>query len=1048
MSRLTFISAGAGSGKTHTLTHTLGALLETNTVRPAGVIATTFTKKAATELRERVRLHLLESGRFDLANAMGQARIGTVNSICGGLVERFAFEAGLATRQQVLEEGQAELLIREAIDAALTGEQVGELSRLAYRLGIEDWGGVLANLVNQARANDIDPALLPGFAQENAEDLLNHFPHPVQDDLTGQALAAIEDALPELRHAAAQDGAKKNTKDYLALLEDLGQKLAGGYAKWSEWISACKKLPEKKFHSHAETIQALLRQCPRHSQLHADIRVYLDSLFQLCEAALSHYAERKRSLGVVDFADQEHLLLKLLERPEVCDTLREELDLLLVDEFQDTSPIQLALFIKLADLAKQTYWVGDIKQAIYGFRGSDTALMKAILKDLPAFEGKKETLDCSWRSRPALVQLVNAAFVPAFAPDLEEGDVALQPIRTEVPNLPALANWVLTDSNAAKRAEALAEGVSNLLKAGHCIPAKGKTEARPLRASDIAVLSRSHAGVNEFAQALRKAGVPVATGQAGLLSTPEVLLALACLRRLNDPGDTIATAEILSLADCEAPESWLADRLTYLQQEGNDKFWRETGDAAHPLLQRLATLRQERPLLAPRETLERLLADGHLPQRVLAWRQDPAVGRIRLANLEALLALADQYEDSCRSAHRAATVSGLLLWLDVQAEAGQDKLATPGVDAVQVMTHHAAKGLEWPVVILADLEKEARNRLWSVTTQSRQDIDARAPLKDRFIRYWPWPFGKNRKDIDSVDEINQSETAQRFQQESREENLRLLYVSMTRPRDLLILARNGKKGEAGWVNELNAGWLLQEIGSTLRLPDGQEIPYQYQELTAPETARDAQPVCLPVHWFATTPAIERLPLSFNPSRAEKTQAKVLEKIRIGDRMTVEQNVEWDNLGTALHACIAASISDGLALDEQSLSTLLDNHGVSDAVVVSQVRSQIAAFQTWLQTRWPDAKPIAEAAATLRLDNGQQMNGRIDLLLETAQGYILIDHKSSPLSMDKWDGLAEEYSGQLAAYAQAVEKVTGKSVIEQWLFLPVAGAGVRIEKLYM
>jgi len=133
---LTFISAGAGSGKTHTLMQTLGGLLSSMQVRPSGVIATTFTKKAATELRERVRQHLLGAGRNDLANAMGQARIGTVNSVCGGLLERFAFEAGLSTRQQVLDEAQTSQLIREAIEAATGGDEVQQVSALANRLGI------------------------------------------------------------------------------------------------------------------------------------------------------------------------------------------------------------------------------------------------------------------------------------------------------------------------------------------------------------------------------------------------------------------------------------------------------------------------------------------------------------------------------------------------------------------------------------------------------------------------------------------------------------------------------------------------------------------------------------------------------------------------------------------------------------------------------------------------------------------------------------------------------------------------------------------------
>ncbi len=364
MSQLTFISAGAGSGKTHTLTRQLGQLLDAGTVRPSGVIATTFTKKAATELRERVRQYLLGEGQFRLANAMGQARIGTVNSICGSLLERFAFEAGLATQQRVLEEGQARILIKEATDAVRGGAEVAELSRLANRLGIEDWSAVLSDLVQETRANDIEPAQLPGFADENAAALLSHFPKATADDLSAELLKLINKALPDLS-AAARESGKKNSQDYVSLLEDFRRKLARDDASWGEWVKLAKALPEKKLHQpHAEAIQALAGRYAAHPSLHADLRDFLRQMFSLCAEAMVHYGARKRGLGVVDFADQEHLLLKLLDQPEVASVLAEELDLLLVDEFQDTSPIQLALFIKLAGLAKQTFWVGDIKQDI------------------------------------------------------------------------------------------------------------------------------------------------------------------------------------------------------------------------------------------------------------------------------------------------------------------------------------------------------------------------------------------------------------------------------------------------------------------------------------------------------------------------------------------------------------------------------------------------------------------------------------------------------------------------------------------------------------
>ncbi len=211
---LRFVSAGAGSGKTYRLTQILHEKLSSGQARPGGVIATTFTRKAATELRERVRTALIEKGEFALANSIGQARIGTVNSVCGGYLERFAFEAGLATEQRVLEEAQSGALVRQAIDAVSDSATVQELVELARRLGIESWEDALKSIIDQARANDIAHTRLAAFGERNARELLAHFPAPAMDDLDALLTCAIETAGPELDKRAT---CRKNTADFIAL---------------------------------------------------------------------------------------------------------------------------------------------------------------------------------------------------------------------------------------------------------------------------------------------------------------------------------------------------------------------------------------------------------------------------------------------------------------------------------------------------------------------------------------------------------------------------------------------------------------------------------------------------------------------------------------------------------------------------------------------------------------------------------------------------------------------------------------------------------------
>lgn len=1053
---ITFISAGAGSGKTHRLTEILRRELTGKRVRPSGVIATTFTKKAATELRERVREHLLEQGDFVLANAMGQARIGTVNSVCGQLIERFAFEAGMSTEQEVLEETQAAVLLGKAIDAVMDGPAMGAFLGVVRRLGLDEkfngsperWKEDLQSLVNQIRSNDISADRVAGFATANAEDLLSHFPKPATDDLTGRLKRAIGEALPKLK-LAVDNGCTKKTNDYVALLRGFAQALVNGSPAWGEWVKLSKAAPEAGLKPLVEPIAEMAGRVAEHPDLRADITGYLVQMFDLAAKALEVYSSAKRELGALDFADQEHLLLRLLDDPAVGEVLAEELDLLMVDEFQDTNPIQLALFLKLARFARQVYWVGDIKQAIYGFRGSDTELMRAILEALPSLGGSKEVLPNSWRSREELVRLVNSVFSHAFGGTLPKDEVELCPVRKDkLPGAP-LANWILSGKNKDLRASALAAGVGKLVDSRYQVIDKGATASRNVRFGDIAILSRSNSGVDLIAAALRAQGIPSATAQPGLLATPEATLALACLRRLNDPGDTIATAEVVSLADCAEPETWVADRLRYLSAGAKADAWMEEDAGEHkanPLVARIAALRKSLPLFAPREAVQTIIAACNLPSVIVRWSPDAERTRQRLANLEALVELAGRYEDLCASGQHAASISGLIIWLGEIAGEKRDMLAEPAIDAVKVMTHHAAKGLEWPVVILMDLAADVRDRLWSISARSGAAFDVNAPLEGRFIRYWPWPFGK-QKNVGVADDITLTPMAAEFRRSAVEEEKRLLYVSMTRARDLMVLVRAGQELSGEWLDCVDSPWLLPEEGADeLTLPTGEKLKADRWSLDPVEEA-EAKGAVEPgqLHWFAPNPDdAQRPPLNFVPSGAESTPAEVVEKCRVGERIPVGAGVDMNSLGNAIHASLALSFSDpSCPVDIAEVERLLDGFGVRESVAPAAVAKQAKALQAWISSRWPGATAFAEYPVQGVLESGQVLNGRIDLLLSTRDGWVIIDHKSTPMAADQWDRLAGDHGAQIGAYAAAVTAASGRPVHEAWLFLPVAGGSIRL-----
>lgn len=1036
-----FISAGAGSGKTYRLTQLLHAALTDQSTRPGGVLATTFTKKAAAELNDRVRADLLAHGRHDLANAMGQALIGTVNSVCGELLKRFAFELGLSCHLQVLDEQAADGELRKAIDAVGDQASAEALAEVAYRLDIEDWTESVGRLVHCARANHIGLPQLVEFGRLNADELLNLYPAPSEDAIDAGLLAAIDRALPRIL-AIAQSEQKKNTNEYVRELSSFRKRLCAGTAKWCDWARLAKATPQASLKGDVKDIQELAGLYCRHPQLHEDLRRYLVLVFEMAARACELYAAAKKERGAIDFTDQEALLLAGLDHPEVGDVLREELDLLLVDEFQDTSPIQLALFLKMASFAKKTYWVGDVKQAIYGFRGSDTALMKSLLDQLPGLGGTKEVLDCSWRSRPALVSAVNDLFVPAFQDILPAGDVALVPARQEHHGGAAIMHWKLQGRSLRDHAAAIAEGTDRLVSSGYAVHDKAQGGMRPVRYADIAILARKNDHVVAITDALRSRGVPVATSQSGLLAQPETVLALACLRRVLDPNDTLATAEIVSLAECAEPEAWLADRLAWLQADKPSRSWKEEGYKASPLLSALAGLRQQILVLSPREAVQAVVVQADVAARAMRWCADEQSARARLANIGALLDTASEYEDSCAAAKTAATAGGLLIWLDDLAHQGKDFLGAAGIDAVRVLTHHAAKGLEWPVTLLHGLDEPPRDNPWGISCTSRGDVVATQPLRGRHIRYWPWPFGK-QKTVVGVDGVTASATARARQASAQAEEARLLYVSMTRARDALVLAVPAGK-ELPWLQSVQGQRLLDGEGHELALSDGTRIPYSCWDLPGPQCPTPS-PGRTALHWYAMPPgAAAGMPAVVSPSAAAALPVQIEETVELGARIALTGRPEMDQLGTAIHACMAFGLGPNAArFSVADVQRILKAHLVHGTIDGVGLHRSIVAFREWVATRWPDSRTMTEVPIEWKMLNGQLLSGQIDLLVDTGTAWVVVDHKSNPEPRSEWERKADEYSGQLQSYARALEEVTNKPVDSCWLHFPVSGGAARI-----
>ena len=661
------IGAGAGTGKTTELTQIVRESIISGRCRPHAIIGTTFTKKAAGELVERVRQELFKTGKIDAAERLAESLLGTVDSICMRLLSRFAFEAGISPRIEIIAETDASVFLSGAIeDSCSLGEieairEIGE--RLCQSSGRSlSWKDQIGEIDAKARENAISPDQLKTMAAQSFEEFLSFLPTPASDGsaINRELAEAISIAIGKI--SAIKDTTKK-TADYIQLLRTCKREIAEDRLTWSQWLKLTKDTPAKASLAEAQPVLRAAQRYEEHPQLRSDIKDYTRLLFDFAAGTLQRYQERKEERGLLDFVDLETRTLALLEQPEVANVIREEFDLLVVDEFQDANPIQLALFIRLAELVKHgAVWVGDVKQAIYGFRGSDPALMEAVIRRVRA-QGE-HSLNTTYRARPELVQLFNDLFIPAFQRELklEEKEIMLRPGRAPNAALPVpLEFWKLRSDQRSQNgtpkkltgcqaAQALAEGIARLLANRSQIEDRNTGQPHSVELRDIAVLCRTNEGAATVADALRVRGFPITLGTSGLLSTPEVRLAIACLRRMADAGDTLATAEIIALKAESPAEHWLKDRLEYLSTHPEDPMGRNWGMAS-PLLNctviALHEARARLDQLTPAEALDVALGAGEVFKTVSVWGPSEHQSAQRRANLETLRGLALQYERSC-----------------------------------------------------------------------------------------------------------------------------------------------------------------------------------------------------------------------------------------------------------------------------------------------------------------------------------------------------------------------------------------------------------------
>jgi len=816
---------------------------------------------------------------------------------------------------------------------------------------------------------------------------------------------------------------------------------------------------------------------PGHPRLRADLHELINLIFEVAARGMGAYERLKRERGLLDFVDQEVLALRLLDRPDTLDMLRDQLDLVLVDEFQDTSPLQLAIFLKLAGVATRSVWVGDPKQAIFGFRGTDPALMDAAIEslvnpsrdpdlvaaaiDAVTSQSQVETLNTSYRSRPELVAITNAVFARAFSlhQGMPEARVRLRPDRHESPELgPAISHWPLLGSgrmSGATRAHAVAAGARALLDTGALIWDRHTRSQRPATFADVAILCRTNDQCRQVSEALGQLGIASVVARVGLLDSAEAQVLIAGLELWVDPRDRLAAATLARVLDHpDDPEVFLN---TVLAPNARDAL------AASPAVALFVQSLASSSVTAGGESrdLDVLAATDAVVNALDLRRLCASWGSAtqRTANLDALRAHASSYCDERRAGGDAPSVVGFLTYLrslisdSLWDKSRHDTAARVGPDeSVTVSTWHAAKGLEWPIVILFGLENIREPEAYGVhVLTDRTRFDVGDPLGGRWIHFWPNPYTTGNQGGPIKDAYARSPAFQQVLRQSEREALRVLYVGWTRARDQLVLAAENGKLLGGLLNTLEKiePGLIVDPGVTkatlvettwgrhaLKL---QVTPCQPLEATPstvhPGTIRTGRP-------GTAYPAG-----SIVPSAAPPRKCRLGEPVVLGAPAQFRQAaglIDRNNLGMAVHAFFAADDPDRASAERLAIAGgLLQRYAVADAMAGGELVALADRLWRWTTSQFGEHVVVRrEWPVGLRFDVGTIALGTVDLILEGDGFVAVVDHKSFGLAAaaEKVDILG----GQLGSYADALKQARPTSLVSTWVHLALAGLIVPAE----
>jgi len=1092
------LSAGAGCGKTFVLTERfLSYLGPGQGAELHELVALTFTDKAAREMRERIRKacrRQLEQAAAEqsphwrrLVRQLDTARISTIHAFCANLLRSHAVEAQLDPAFQVLDElGQAALQ-REVVDDALrqlladqdqrlmrlvsaytfrvTRVMIDDLLRKRHDIDFDRWEGATAGelvarwtaFASQVEADAVRRVAETHEANDTRELLRGPLPHDPK------ALERFERLADLLQLLVRGDG----TSATLAEIQELAK--VQGIPK--------KSWPTEQVHSACrDTFTALRKVCgkvvescdfePAKALPSAEAGLALLSLLrQIAEA----YDNEKRDQGFLDFDDLMVHAARLLDNDDhgLRSRLAGHLRLLLVDEFQDTDQVQVNLIKSLCDRQHtdgKLFFVGDRKQSIYRFRGAKPQVFHELRSEL--HHGGRLTLSHNFRSQPAILYFVNALFADEF-----EGEAPLVPRRAQVTAEPAIEFlWKpvedrrndagAIDASRAAEADWIARRLRGMIDRQEPLAAHARgqaPEARPVRPGDICILLRALSDVHHYEQALEAHGLDYyLVGGSAFYAQQEVFDLRNLLRAVECPADTAALAGALrspyfSLSD-EAL-FWLAQHRAGLREGLLDATLpeelgaedRQRAAFAADVLRELERVKDRLPVA---ELIQRALALTGYDALLLA----EFLGQRKLGNLRQLVGHA-RVLDGTGVFSLSDFVTQLTENLASEPREAQAATHAEDADVIRLMTIHQAKGLEFPVVVVADLDRRPNTQLSPAVYHPELGPLVRSSAVETDTEEDDEQGGqkKAKKKPRSGHDLYRVE----YEAEEDEEALRLFYVACTRAADYLILSSARFEGKPSSPSmkllarrfDLDSGELLVSLPDELAPPQvlvtNTEPPLDSRTQSRRSRIDPVRAAELVDQSTSGAPPVSVAPVPVDGRALRQFSFSQLSGLLEAAEPAVDEEERNDGgrgrgagglrLGTLAHALLAEFPWPSADWLSTRLGRQAEMLGAGSAEHQAAALEMLRRFE-----QMPSAAELRSAKVRhAELDfllawppgastGGINLWGVIDAVYQDAAGnWHLIDYKTNAIPAAGPASLLERYRLQMLVYALAVESLLGR-----------------------